>query len=362
MTKKPKNIKFIWNKPGDIKKQIENCRYCQSKNIKKRGFRKTKIGKTQLYYCHDCHKTFSDQIVKHKEYPLKVILEAVSLYNLGYSNAETRNFINERYGLKPGASTIDNWLKELKPLCRYARLRPKAIKLYPPQQTIQSVTFRHKQVYHYRYHRAKLDILLKSHEFSKYNNLKVWLNSIKKDCPHDLFLSGERSSQTKAKIDLNQVQVNHIQNHATRLANLLLQAVGNNRLRHDALQQFMLINDSVSVAMEVPIYLKPSDIRYFTEKLKFKIPFKIKETLTGHIDLLQLRNGLIHILDYKPNAKGEKPFWQLTLYALALSRLTGLKIMDFKCAWFDENDYFEFFPLHLVYKRPRRDESHQPNK
>jgi hypothetical protein len=59
---------------------------------------------------------------------------------------------------------------------------------------------------------------------------------------------------------------------------------------------------------------------------------------------------LIHILDYKPKAKTEKPYTQLTLYALALSRLTGLKPHDFKCAWFDENDYFEFFPLHIVYK------------
>jgi hypothetical protein len=58
-------------------------------------------------------------------------------------------------------------------------------------------------------------------------------------------------------------------------------------------------------------------------------------------------------LDYKPNAaKGKEAdtVHQLTLYALALSRLTGLRVYDFKCAWFDENDYFEFFPLHIVYK------------
>lgn len=71
----------------------------------------------------------------------------------------------------------------------------------------------------------------------------------------------------------------------------------------------------------------------------------------GHVDFLQIRNGLVHILDYKPNAKRERPFQQLMLYALALSRLTGLRIYDFKCAWFDEHDYLECFPLYAVHHK-----------
>ena len=62
---------------------------------------------------------------------------------------------------------------------------------------------------------------------------------------------------------------------------------------------------------------------------------------------------MIHILDYKPKAEKEKPIEQLTLYAMALSRLTGLRLFEFKCAWFDEKDYFEFYPLHLLHK-PKR--------
>ncbi|PJA40532.1 hypothetical protein CO178_02055, partial [candidate division WWE3 bacterium CG_4_9_14_3_um_filter_34_6] len=72
--------------------------------------------------------------------------------------------------------------------------------------------------------------------------------------------------------------------------------------------------------------------------------------VTGHIDFLQIRNGMIHILDYKPKAEKEKPIEQLTLYAMALSRLTGLRLFEFKCAWFDEKDYFEFYPLHVLHK------------
>lgn len=29
---------------------------------------------------------------------------------------------------------------------------------------------------------------------------------------------------------------------------------------------------------------------------------------------------------------------------------SGLRLYDFKCAWFNEQAYYEFFPLHVVYK------------
>ena len=80
---------------------------------------------------------------------------------------------------------------------------------------------------------------------------------------------------------------------------------------------------------------------------------ELPKLITGHIDILQIRNGSAHILDYKPNAAHERPLEQLTLYALALSRLTGLRVYHFKCAWFDEKDYFEFYPLHVVYKKTK---------
>ena len=73
--------------------------------------------------------------------------------------------------------------------------------------------------------------------------------------------------------------------------------------------------------------------------------------ITGHIDILQIRNNLIHILDYKPNANKENPIHQLTIYALAIASKTKLPLIMFKCSWFDENNYYEFFPLHVVYKR-----------
>ena len=73
--------------------------------------------------------------------------------------------------------------------------------------------------------------------------------------------------------------------------------------------------------------------------------------ITGHIDILQIRNGLMHILDYKPEAEKIDATEQLTIYALALASRTKLALKGFKCAWFDENNYLEFFPLHAVYSK-----------
>ena len=63
----------------------------------------------------------------------------------------------------------------------------------------------------------------------------------------------------------------------------------------------------------------------------------------------------MHILDYKPDAKNQNPTEQLTVYALALSRKPNLPLYYFKCAWLDENSYFEFFPLHAVYKKSAKE-------
>jgi hypothetical protein len=61
-----------------------------------------------------------------------------------------------------------------------------------------------------------------------------------------------------------------------------------------------------------------------------------------------VRNGAVHILDYKPDARTNHPLAQLTVYALALAKLAGLRLFDIKCAWFNEDEYCEFFPRTLL--------------
>jgi hypothetical protein len=144
------------------------------------------------------------------------------------------------------------------------------------------------------------------------------------------------------------------ENAAVKNARFVLQAVANNKLRHETLQDFMLVNDSVTVAVEVPIVLKAEDCTTFRE-MGWHVPMTLArgEIITGHIDIVQIRYGLVHILDYKPRAKKIKPIEQLTIYALALSRLTGIPLYHFKCAWFDDAHYFDFFPRAVVQKQKR---------
>jgi ATP-dependent exoDNAse (exonuclease V) beta subunit len=143
---------------------------------------------------------------------------------------------------------------------------------------------------------------------------------------------------------------------ATRIAGLIIPAVGNNKLRHETLQKFMLINDSVTVAIEIPIWLSEADVAALEAQYGIELAPRVGAAeclITGHIDFLQIRNGAVHILDYKPDARTNKPIAQLAIYALALTRLIpGPKLFDIKCAWFNEDEYCEFFPRTLfVHKK-----------
>lgn len=101
---------------------------------------------------------------------------------------------------------------------------------------------------------------------------------------------------------------------------------------------------------EIPIWLEKDAI----EALQIEHGIRLRpegdyaHNVTGHIDFIQVRNGAVHILDYKPDARTNKPIAQLTLYALALTRLAGLRLFDIKCAWFNDEQYCEFFPRALL--------------
>ena len=186
--------------------------------------------------------------------------------------------------------------------------------------------------------------------------LADFLERVPNDCPHELFRESSRASQIPIFVNRNHLIVVEKENFATRTAALIVPTVGDNRLRHEALQRFMLTNDSVTVAPEIPIWLTAGDIDALEVEygLELSPEGASRRVLTGHIDFLQVRNGAVHILDYKPDARTNKPIAQLTLYALALTRLAGLRLFDIKCAWFNEEQYCEFFPRSLLaHTRPR---------
>ncbi len=128
-------------------------------------------------------------------------------------------------------------------------------------------------------------------------------------------LAGDRASQAQpAFADITRIIVNRKENVAARIAGLIIPAVGYNKLRHETLQRFMLTNDSVTVAIEIPIWLTESDIIALEKQHGIELAPRVgaaDRSITGHIDFLQVRNGAVHILDYKPDARTNKPIAHL---------------------------------------------------
>jgi ATP-dependent exoDNAse (exonuclease V) beta subunit len=286
-----------------------------------------------------------------------VILDALTWYNLGYTLDDTRTKLKNRYGMSIAASSIAGWFNEHKDITSYRRLRPEGIWQFTPTQTVRAIKLYHRQVYHFAYHRTKLALLRKGREHRRLSSLADFIETIPTACPHALFHDGARASQLRVDaFHPSKVLVIERDNYATRTAAFVVPTVGDNVRRHETLQRFMLANDSVTLAVEVPIWLTASDIK----EVEAEYAISLREPddrspITGHIDFLQVRNGAVHILDYKPNARGDRPIAQLAIYAVALSRLAGIRLFDIKCAWFDEHHYCEFFPRTLLSrKRDRR--------
>ena len=345
-------------------KQPQACPLCGSHSLTRRGVRKKKLEIVQLWRCSSCKRVFTPgpTSLRNKTYPLRMILSALTDYDTGYSLDETAARLQKKTHCNVSPSTIAAWLQEYKQHCSYRRLRARGLALFPANQTIRSIKLYHRQVYEFVYHRPKLAFLRngilddKRQGDTRFTNVGAFLESIPTTCPHDLFTKEDdpkaRASQARPEFaDPSHVIVVRKENAATQTADLIIPAVGNNKLRHETLQRFMLANDSVTLAVEIPIWLTESEIDALEREYSIELVARngYPRTITGHLDFLQVRNGAVHILDYKPDAHTNKPLAQLTIYALALTRrIPGLKLFDIKCAWFNEHEYCEFFPRSLL--------------
>jgi hypothetical protein len=345
-------------------KPPDRCPHCNSKRLIKKGTRKKKLEDVPIFRCRACGRTFGPgpRALRNKTYPIPEILEALTLYDRGNTLEDTARKISSRYGHGVAPSTISRWHAQHPALTTYRRIRDRGRRLFTPTQVIRTHKLYHRQVYEFAYHRAKFAFLRDgtlddkraagATSTSRFSPLADFLESIPKTCPHDLFRrdDGCRGSQLASDfLALDKLIVVSKQNAATDTAALILPAVGSNYERHPKLQRFMLANDSTTIAVEVPVWLAQDDIAALEREHGIRLlSADAESSITGHIDFLQVRNGAVHILDYKPDARTNKPIAQLTVYALALSRLTGIKLFDIKCAWFNENEYCEFFPRTIL--------------
>lgn len=295
-------------------KEKINCKYCGSGNVVKRGIRRLKTGKKQLFLCKDCSHRFSLGLSK-KRFDVKVILNAVCAYAQGYNYDETCELISRKNRVIVGKSSVERWVKEYE--LGYLAIRERMIKKYGSSLIIGRM-FKHSGlVYNFKFHKGKLG------DFGKFEGLKNFVVSISRGIEDKMFTStANRCSQAKSDVSVN---VKVFESRLNKVIGNALKAVKNNKQRHSIVEDFMLNCDRDTVAVEVPVW-------YWDKKKNIGV--------CGHIDILQVKFGKVWILDYKPNASAENfdsVVSQLFNYALGLSFRSGVGLGNIKCAWFDED-------------------------
>ena len=295
------------------------CKYCNSIDIVKRGLRKLKKGKKQVFSCKNCDKRFTLDVSK-KKFDVKIILNAVNAYNQGYSLDEVCDLILRRHKVVVGRSSVLRWCKEFG--LGYLDIKDRLIGKYGSNLIIGRV-FKHSGLlYNFKFHKGKLK------EFGKFLGLKNFIFDLSKGVDGRIFNSENRCSKLKEKVSVNARVSENIK--LNKVIGDALKIVRNNKQRHDVVENFLLNCDRDTVAVEVPIW--------YWDKIQDR-------SICGHIDILQVKNGKVWVLDYKPNASSEnvdKVVSQLYNYALGLSFRSKVDLKNIKCGWFDENKIFSF--------------------
>jgi transposase-like protein len=297
------------------------CPKCKSKNVIKKGIRKTRFGLVQIYQCKKCIRLFRNKSLPYITYHPRIIYQALNHYNLGFSLQKTSSLINKQFKVKTSKTTIHSWVKKYQSLCPIVSFRNQ---YKNSGDVVFKKSFKHENLpYEFIYHKYKL------HRYAarRFPALVSYIRGFEQGCPDEFFEIGERCSQPKFKVD---VKVKSQVNLACRMADFAVCAKRNNRDRHSLVENFMIINDTATIACELPVW--------YWEK-------SIDSGVTGHIDMVQIRGGNVVILDYKPGAKRDrKAAKQLYHYAVALSFRGKVPFERIRCAWFDESGYFEYSP------------------
>ena len=117
------------------------CPNCGGTNLARKGSRRKKFETVQRWHCASCGRGFtpSPPELRAKTYPLRVILDAVTLYNLGHTLAEASARLKTKSGYRVPPSTIGAWIAEHRDMTTYARLRDEGRALFtcmPPADVL----------------------------------------------------------------------------------------------------------------------------------------------------------------------------------------------------------------------------------
>jgi hypothetical protein len=219
---RPRAVLYTAKHPG-------RCPSCDGTSLSRKGSRTKKFETVQRWQCASCGRGFTPAPpeLRAKTYPLRVILDGVTLYNLGYTLAEASAKLKAKSGCRVPSSTLAAWIAEHRDLTAYARLRGEGRVLFKPAQTIRITKLYHRQVYEYAYHQPKLAFLRDSNEHARFAAVADFLESVPKRCPHDLFQRSARASESApAFLDRSRLSARQKENFATHLAALVIPSAG----------------------------------------------------------------------------------------------------------------------------------------
>lgn len=98
---------------------------------------------------------------------------------------------------------------------------------------------------------------------------------------------------------------------------------------HEPILKNILIKDKNSVAIEIPIWKKINN-----------------DHITGHIDLIQIENGIVKVIDYKPEGNFLFSLPQVATYGLFIKSMFNLH--KIKCISFNRKEAWEYDPNILL--------------
>ena len=141
------------------------------------------------------------------------------------------------------------------------------------------------------------------------------------------------ASFSKKLIRESKITFHNSDSRLPKFVNDVFETYKNSEIRkkpgHEPILKNILIKDENAVAIEIPIW----------KKIK-------TDYVTGHIDLIQIENGLVKVIDYKPEGNFLLSLPQVATYGLFIKSMFNLH--DIKCISFNKKGAWEYDPHILL--------------
>jgi len=96
---------------------FEHCRFCNSVDLLKWGYRETRTGKKPVYKCRSCGKRFVvDEGFLKSRYDPKIVTLALDLYYKGASLRKVTQHLAQFYGIKVSQVAVLKWIRKFSEL------------------------------------------------------------------------------------------------------------------------------------------------------------------------------------------------------------------------------------------------------